>query len=118
MRRVCNWLIDSIGVLMLLAVLVRLVSGPEASRLQLRLSSMALLFVYYVVTEYFFQRSLGKFITRTAVVDEDDEKPDLGAVLLRTVCRFIPLEPLSLLFHGRLAWHDRLSGTKVVFLNY
>ncbi len=80
--------------------------------------SVGLLFVYYAATEYFFQRSLGKVITRTVVVNRDDERPSLGAVLLRTLCRFLPLEPLSLLLNGKYTWHDSLSGTKVVFVNY
>ena len=104
---------------MVLAVLIRLVVGPDSSQLTLRLLALAALFLYYALTEYFFQRTLGKLLTKTIVVDQDDEIPDLSSILLRTVCRFLPLEPLSLLISGKqLAWHDKLSGTKVVFLNY
>ncbi|GAA4000506.1 hypothetical protein GCM10022408_09490 [Hymenobacter fastidiosus] len=117
-RRFLNWLIDNVGVLLLLTVLVRLGSNPAATRLYLRLASVGLLFIYYVGTEFFFQRSLGKLLTQTVVVSRDDERPSFGAILLRTVCRFIPLEPVSLLLSGKRAWHDSLSGTKVVFVNY
>ncbi|GAA3954735.1 RDD family protein [Hymenobacter algoricola] len=117
-RRFLNWLIDSIGVFLLLTLLVRFCSSPTTTRLQLQLASMSLLFVYYAGAEFFFQRSVGKLLTHTLVVSQDDERPSLGAVLLRTVCRFIPLEPLSLLLTGKRVWHDTLSGTKVVFIDY
>ena len=117
-RRLINWLIDNVLVLMLLAMLTRVVLGADATQLQLRLVSMSLLFGYYVVAEFYFQRSLGKVLTRTLVVSRHDERPTLAAILLRTLCRFIPLEPLSLLFSSSRTWHDALSQTKVVFVGY
>jgi uncharacterized RDD family membrane protein YckC len=117
-RRFLNWLIDTIGMLLLLAALVRWSSSPDATRLQLRLTTVGLLFLYYAAAEFFFQRSLGKLATRTLVVSRHDQRPSLPAILLRTLCRFIPLEPLSLLFSKNRALHDTLSGTKVVFVNY
>lgn len=117
-RRFLNWLIDTLGMLLLLGTLVRWGSGPEATRLQLRITTVGLLFLYYVATEFFFQRSLGKLVTRTLVVNSHDQRPSLPAVLLRTLCRFIPLEPISMLFGRHRALHDILSGTKVVFVNY
>ncbi|MBT9391764.1 RDD family protein [Hymenobacter sp. NST-14] len=117
-RRLINWLIDNVLVLALLAMLTRLTLGANATQLQLRLTSMSLLFGYYVLTEFYFQRSLGKVLTHTLVVNQHDERPTLGAILLRTLCRFIPLEPLSLLFSRNSTWHDTLSRTKVVFISY
>lgn len=105
-------------MLLVLATLVRWCSSPDATRLQLRLTTVALLFLYYVLAEFFFQRSLGKVATRTLVVNRHEQRPSLQAILLRTICRFIPLEPISLLFNKNRALHDLLSGTKVVFVNY
>jgi uncharacterized RDD family membrane protein YckC len=57
--------------------------------------------------------------THTHIVTTDDETPSSGKLLLRTALRFLPLEPLSLVFSSRaLAWHDRFSGTKVIYLDY
>ncbi|TGD79071.1 RDD family protein [Hymenobacter wooponensis] len=117
-RRLINWLIDDVVILLALAMVVRLISDAEATQWQLRLASLGALFLYYVSGEFFFQRSLGKLLTRTIVVNKRDERPSLTAIVLRTVCRFIPLEPLSMLLNTKYAWHDRLSGTKVVFINY
>ena len=88
-------------------------------------------FIYYVFSEALFTRTLGKFITGTAVRTEDDGKPSFSRILLRTLCRFIPWDPLSFIAISHLTsvWilgerayllgislHDSLSKTKVVDL--
>jgi uncharacterized RDD family membrane protein YckC len=70
-------------------------------------------FIYYFVSEYFFSRTLAKVITRTYVTTEYNEKPGFSALLIRTLCRYIPLEYLSFLGSG-IGWHDKLSKTFVV----
>ncbi len=56
-------------------------------------------------------------MTGTNIVTTTDEEPARGQLLVRTACRFLPLEPLSLLFSRRkLSWHDRFSKTKVIYL--
>ncbi len=58
-------------------------------------------------------------MTRTLVTTRNDEVPSAGRLMVRTLCRLIPLELISLLFsHRSLAWHDAVSGTKVVYINY
>ncbi len=70
-------------------------------------------FLYYVVLELAFQRTLGKLLTGTRVVQTDGTPPTFGQVLGRTAARLIPFEALSFLFMDR-GWHDTLSGTQVV----
>ena len=70
-------------------------------------------FVYYLVSEFFFGRTLGKVITRTYVTTEFNEKPGFGAILIRTLCRYIPCEYLSFLW-SPIGWHDKFSKTYVV----
>ncbi len=69
----------------------------------------------YVLTEYNWQRTPGKFITKTRVIDEFGNPPDLSAILLRTVIRIIPFEGFSCIGdpYSR-GWHDRWSDTFVV----
>ena len=74
---------------------------------------LVLFFLYYVVLELAFQRTLGKLLTGTRVVQTDGTPPTFGQVLGRTAARLIPFEPLSFLFMDR-GWHDTLSGTQVV----
>lgn len=93
----------------------------DPDRWTVALSLLAGLFVLllvpglYVLTEYKWQRTPGKFITKTRVVDEFGNPPDLGAVLLRTVIRIIPFEGFSCIGdpYSR-GWHDRWSDTFVV----
>jgi uncharacterized RDD family membrane protein YckC len=68
---------------------------------------------YYFLMEALFGKTLGKFITRTHVVNMDGEKPSFGTILGRTFCRLIPFEAFSFL-SGRPGWHDTISGTRVV----
>jgi uncharacterized RDD family membrane protein YckC len=68
---------------------------------------------YYCVLEGLTSRTLGKFITGTYVVTADGLKPGFLTILGRTLCRYIPFEPLSFLF-GSLGFHDRFSNTRVV----
>jgi ABC-2 type transport system permease protein len=79
---------------------------------------IAIILVYYVIMESLSGRTIGKFITRTVAVTEGGYAPSFGAVCLRTLCRFIPLEPLSIFFgKENLMWHDKLSGTEVIELS-
>ncbi|WP_422348929.1 RDD family protein [Flagellimonas sp.] len=70
-------------------------------------------FGYYFVMELQFQKTLGKFITKTKVVNKYGEKPTVGELVARTFCRFIPFDNFSFLF-TKNGFHDSLSSTKVV----
>lgn len=70
--------------------------------------------IYYFVAEFYFGRTVGKLFTKCEVVNLNDGKASFGQILLRSILRFIPLEPLSFVFGGN--WHDRWSHTKVVKL--
>ena len=70
-------------------------------------------FVYYFVSEFFFGKTLAKFLTKTYVTTEYNEKPGIAAIFIRTLCRYIPFEYFSFLGNG-IGWHDRFSKTFVV----
>lgn len=71
--------------------------------------------LYYTVPESLWSKSPAKFITKTKVVTNQDQKPTSGQIFGRTVARYIPFEAFSFLTssHPR-GWHDKVSGTKVV----
>jgi uncharacterized RDD family membrane protein YckC len=48
---------------------------------------------YYIVMESIFARTVGKFVHRLIVVNDDGGKPSLAAVFLRTVTRVIEVNP-------------------------
>jgi uncharacterized RDD family membrane protein YckC len=69
-------------------------------------------FVTTLVPEALFGRSVGKFITQTAVVRADGQTPGWGRAFIRAVVRYLPLDWLSL--EDGVMWHDTWSGTRVV----
>lgn len=77
------------------------------------LISFFIIFVYYVIMEITLSRTIGKYITKTIVVMGDGSKPNDGTIIKRTLCRFIPFDPLSFAGDGR-GWHDSISDTYVV----
>ncbi|ALJ28941.1 membrane protein [Stenotrophomonas acidaminiphila] len=94
------------------------VHGPEAydAATSSAWSSVAfvLLYVlYYLALESIFGRTLGKVLLGTRVVTESGTTPSLSAVLVRTLSRLIPLEPVSFTLADTW-WHDSLSKTKVL----
>lgn len=97
-------------------------SGEPSAAVQILFSLMGLLvtflpfgcyLLYYIVFEHYFQRTLGKFIVGTIVVNEIDGRPTFGQIVGRTFCRLIPFEPIIALFTTSFL-HDSLSSTKVV----
>ena len=70
-------------------------------------------FSYYIFMETMFQKTFGKFITKTKVVTKDGKTPKLGDIVIRTFCRFVPFDHISFLFTAN-GFHDRLSDTTLV----
>lgn len=70
-------------------------------------------FLYYLVGEAVFGKTLGKAITKTTVLKLDCTKPEWTDILLRSICRLIPLNTISIFFNGFTCWHDKFSGTYV-----
>lgn len=76
----------------------------------------AICIAYYWTFEAVFGVTVGKLLTGTHVVDAFGHPPSGRQVLVRSVCRFIPFEALSLAFSedGRArGWHDSLARTYV-----
>jgi uncharacterized RDD family membrane protein YckC len=73
------------------------------------LNGYVVMFLYFFVLEAVWQRTAGKLLTKTIVVDEDGNKLSIGKTFLRTLCRLIPFEAFSCLVSPSLGWHDRFS---------
>jgi len=126
-RRFFNWLIDKLMTFVvggMVGVAIVLAGGDEAaSRLENmgRLSEWALgaliFTVYYAFMEGAFGFTVGKLVTGTRVVDEYGRPPGFARALLRTLCRLIPFNALSVLMSDdavRRGWHDSLARCYVV----
>ena len=70
-------------------------------------------FAYHSIMEIKFQKTIGKFLTKTKVVKLNGENPTTGDIINRTFCRLIPFDRISFLF-VKNGIHDFLSKTKVV----
>jgi uncharacterized RDD family membrane protein YckC/predicted nucleic-acid-binding Zn-ribbon protein len=115
-KRFVNYLADSLFMAFII-VLVALLLNIDLLQLEtkiIQMSSIAGLSVYYLFTEYFFGKTIGKKFTKTRVVSLDGNRLTFGQCLLRTVCRIIPFDFLTgFLFNG-LFLHDSLAKTMVI----
>ncbi len=68
---------------------------------------------YYCVLEFYFQKTLGKLLSRTKVLSTNEGELSFRSVLIRTISRLIPIDFLYYFF-SRRGLHDRLSNTLVV----
>ncbi len=69
-------------------------------------------FGYFILMEYFFGKTLGKYITGTSVISIDGTKPTIGQITGRTFSRLVPFDAFS--FLGENGWHDSWSDTRVI----
>jgi len=117
-RRFLNLILDYVGALIfafVFGISTALIGLQKIIEINKTLLGIILIFLYYLICESLWQKTLGKLITRTKVVMIDGSKPDFKHILGRTVSRFIPFEAFS--FLGQLGWHDKLSNTRVVMNN-
>ena len=117
--RFVNFLIDFI-VWLVLAFIISFIIGlfiQPTDQGMISLIGYILIFgtfiAYYALMEIKFQKTIGKFVTKTKVVKMNGEKPTDGDIITRTFCRLIPFDRLSFLF-VKNGIHDFLSKTKVV----
>lgn len=126
--RLANYLIDYVCQLVLLLAfmiaftVVALIFGNDdiltrienMNKIEEYGLAIVMILVYYNVFEIFFSRTIGKFITKTIVVNINGEKPDSQEILVRSLCRLIPFDGFSFLGPSARGWHDTISKTYVV----
>ena len=69
--------------------------------------------LYFILAENMFQKTLGKVITKTKVVNLDGGKPNFVDITIRTFSRLIPFDGISYLY-SISGFHDKLSKTIVI----
>ena len=100
---------SALGIFVLFDVKVDLFMIPNL------LAWLVTLFIYYLVCEGIWFRTVGKLVTGTHVVQSSGQDPTFSRILIRTITRYIPLEFLTYLDSKRpRGWHDRWSDTSVV----
>lgn len=117
-KRFINYMIDiliiagiSIGVI---ALLFNADLEDDTGGSYFTLVFYGIFFMYYIIMEYNFGKTVGKFITKTKVVSTDSERLSIGQCIGRAASRFIPFDAMSCLFNEPTCWHDTLPKTMVV----
>ena len=109
--RIANFIID---LFVLNAVAIVLAVFDDWSSVTLTELLLVSLFpAYYIISEYYFQQTIGKFFTQSIVINEYGDKPDFKTIVVRTFIRIVPFEPLSFLGEKR-GWHDKWTNTYVI----
>lgn len=123
--RFVHFLIDTIVLILFFAlysfiygILKFLLINTEIGLLFLNfIDSFSILFIlfYYVFFEYKWQKTIGKYLTKTIVIDEYGNKPDFKSIMIRSFARLVPFEFISCLGDPySYGWHDKWSNTWVV----
>lgn len=114
LTRFLNFIIDSIVWFIIVAILTSQLSTKDAVQMLFGyLIFFASYIGYYAFMETKYQKTIGKFITKTKVVNKNGTKPKGGDILRRTFCRLIPFDRISFLFTPN-GFHDRLSDTTII----
>ena len=122
-QRFLNYIIDIVCYylfIFFISILIVMAAGADAAiSLQGVGATYAFVFgtflIYFFLSELIFKgRTIGKFITRTKVLNEDGTMPTAKTYLLRTLCRFVPFEPFSAFGSPPRPWHDKWTKTMVI----
>ncbi|WP_417873970.1 RDD family protein [Xanthomarina gelatinilytica] len=117
-QRLANYVIDLIFIYIIAigisAVLISTQGDPGEGGILYNVLFLLTHLTYYVIAEGTGGKTIGKMVTRTRVVNEEGEKPSIGKIIIRTLCRIIPFEPFSALSSSGKMWHDSLSKTYLV----
>lgn len=112
--RFLNFLIDFIVWLIIAFIFTFPLNANSPNHMLIGYLIMGITFVgYYWIMEVKFQKTVGKFVTKTKVVKMNGKKPEQSDIISRSFCRLIPFDRVSFLFMKN-GIHDFLSKTKVV----
>lgn len=114
LNRLIHFIVDTLIWLIIVFILTSPLNVNDDTELLIGyLILIASYFAYYIFMETKYQKTIGKFITKTKVVNKNGTKPNFGDIVKRTFCRFIPFDRFSFLF-TKNGIHDNFSDTTVV----
>lgn len=122
-KRLANLLLDTVFFYIIIVTigLIAVLISPEfvdainrTDPLLDRLVGTLLYAVYCFGFEAWLGKTPGKMITRTKVVGQNGERPDLYALIRRSLARIIPFDALTFMRQTPIGLHDRLGQTMVV----
>jgi len=76
---------------------------------------LILYYFYCLLSELFFGRTLGKALFGLKIVStKTGDSANSGQIIVRTLSRMIPFDPLSFFSKNPRGWHDSIARTSVV----
>jgi hypothetical protein len=109
--RIANYVVDR-GLILLFSSAVSMWLFADGQTLGPIFFSVQ--FLYYLVFESLLQRTPGKLLTGTKVIDSTGKRPTVATAFARTIIRFVPFDEISFLGDRVYGWHDKWSKTCVV----
>ena len=114
-----NFIIDIVAIFLIYVSIIyiiqklfKIISTREILFVN-RTTALVVFILYFILTENMFQKTLGKVVTKTKVVNLDGEKPNFVEITVRTFSRLIPFDSISYLYCIS-GFHDKLSKTIVI----
>jgi len=120
LKRVLNWCIDFSAFIVIVSVvffllgLIPLFIGMASTLIGKIFIAIPILIYFFVIELIMNGQSIGKYVTKTRVVNNMGYPPDLSAYLIRSFFRLIPLSGISLFFSGQKTFYDNISKTIVI----
>ena len=117
-KRFANYLIDLVVLYAIVFVLGIIISAfgltlPDEDLIY-QLAGLVIFALYCFIFESSSGRTVGKFITKTRVVNDNGEHPGTTTILKRSFFRIVPFDQVSFLGGPARGWHDRWSDTWVI----
>jgi len=119
LKRFIHFIVDTFAIIfmnMIFAFILGLFINPTSQIIITILGYLMLaasFFGYYIFMETKYQKTIGKFFTKSKVVNKNGVNPEVGEIVIRTLFRLIPFDRISFLFTLN-GFHDRLSDTTVI----
>jgi uncharacterized RDD family membrane protein YckC len=111
--RVIHLLVDIISIGIIMEITFRLESATQYSGLFKLIRLFAVFGGYFLALEYFTGRTVGKLLTGTKAVRQDNTKITFKDAITRTFYRYLPFDLLLPLMGADVpVWHDSKSNTK------
>lgn len=121
--RILNFIIDSLMILLISYVIskvndwyaeqFKIQNMPFNYHFQFGYLFFTVLFFYYTILEIIFGRTIGKFLSFSKVVNNQNRKPNFIQIIIRSIVRLTIIDMFFIPFLDKTL-HDYLSKTNVV----
>lgn len=121
--RILNFIIDSLMILLISYVIskvndwyaeqFKIQNIPFKYHFQFGYLFFTVLFFYYTILEIIFGRTIGKFLSFSKVVNNQNKKPNFIQIIIRSIVRLTIIDMFFIPFLDKTL-HDYISKTNVV----